>query len=58
MVFTGDLTLKGAQYEIAKNWCAAYKKWINGEGCEEQQPRGEAQMRVLLGRGSTRGLSS
>jgi 5-methylcytosine-specific restriction endonuclease McrA len=34
MVCAGDLTLNGAQHEIATDWRAAYKKWINGKGCE------------------------
>jgi hypothetical protein len=25
--------LKGAQHEIATDWRAAYKKWIDGKGC-------------------------
>ena len=36
MVCAGDLTLKGAQHEIATDWRAAYKKWIKGKGCGEQ----------------------
>jgi hypothetical protein len=36
MVCAGDLTLKGAQHEIATDWRAAYKKWINGKGCGER----------------------
>ena len=32
----GDLTLKGAQHEIATDWRAGYKKWINGKGCGDQ----------------------
>jgi hypothetical protein len=36
MVCAGDLTLKDAQHEIATDWRAAYKKWINGKGCREQ----------------------
>jgi len=36
MVCAGDLTLKGAQHEIATDWRAGYKKWINGKGCGEQ----------------------
>ena len=36
MVCAGDLTLNGAQHEIATDWRAAYKKWINGKGCETQ----------------------
>jgi len=36
MVCAGDLTLKGAQHEVATDWRAGYKKWINGKGCGEQ----------------------
>jgi hypothetical protein len=36
MVCAGDFTLKGAQHEIATDWRAAYKEWINGKGCGEQ----------------------
>jgi hypothetical protein len=36
MVCAGDLTLNGAQHEIATDWRAAYKKWINGKGCGQQ----------------------
>lgn len=32
MVCAKDLTLNGAQHEIATDWCAAYKKWFNGRG--------------------------
>jgi len=35
MVCAGDLTLKGAQHEIATDWRAAYKKWVNSKGCGE-----------------------
>jgi hypothetical protein len=34
--YVGDLTLRGAQHEIATDWRAVYKKWINGKGCGEQ----------------------
>jgi hypothetical protein len=36
MVCVGDLTLNGAQHEIATDWRAAYKKWINSKGCGER----------------------
>jgi len=36
MVCAGDLTLEGAQHEIATDWRAGYKKWISGKGCGEQ----------------------
>jgi hypothetical protein len=36
MVCAGDLTLKGAQHEIATDWHAAYKKWVDSRGCGEQ----------------------
>lgn len=35
MVCAGDVTLNGAQHEIATDWRAAYKKWIDGKGCGE-----------------------
>ena len=35
MVRAGDVTLNGAQHEIATDWRAAYKKWIDGKGCGE-----------------------
>jgi hypothetical protein len=36
MVCAGDVTLNGAQREIATDRRAAYKKWINGKGCGQQ----------------------
>jgi hypothetical protein len=36
MVCANDLTLNGAQHEIATDWRAAYKKWINSNGCGER----------------------
>ena len=36
MVCAGDLTLNGAQHEIAIDWRAGYKKWINAKGCGTQ----------------------
>jgi hypothetical protein len=36
MLCAGDLTLNGAQHEIATDWRAAYKKWMNGKGCGAQ----------------------
>jgi hypothetical protein len=35
MVCAGDLTLKGAQHEIATDWRAAYKNWVDSKGCGE-----------------------
>jgi hypothetical protein len=35
MVCAGDVTLTGAQHEIAMDWRAAYKKWVDGKGCGE-----------------------
>jgi hypothetical protein len=34
MVCAGDATLNGARHEIATDWRAAYKKWVNPKGCE------------------------
>jgi hypothetical protein len=36
MVCACDLTLKGAQHEIATDWRATYKKRMKGKGCGEQ----------------------
>jgi len=33
MVCDGKITLKQAQQAIAKNWIAAYKKYVDKEGC-------------------------
>lgn len=35
MVCEGKLTLAQAQKEIATNWIAAYKKYIDKEGCPD-----------------------
>jgi len=35
MVCDGKLTLQEAQEAIAKNWIAAYKKYVHKEGCPE-----------------------
>jgi hypothetical protein len=51
MVCAGDLTLKGAEHEIATDWRAAYKKWINGKGLRGTVTTWEAQMRLKLERG-------
>jgi hypothetical protein len=36
MVCAGDATLNGAQHEIATNWRAAYKKWVDSKGCGDR----------------------
>ena len=33
--WSAPATLNGAQHEIATDWRAAYKKWIDGKGCRE-----------------------
>jgi len=33
MVCDGKITLKQAQQAIAKNWIAAYEKYVDKEGC-------------------------
>jgi hypothetical protein len=62
MVCIGDATLIDAQHEIAMDWRAAYKKWIDGKGCEELwQHRKKSRRSSNLKRGdapSTQGTSN
>lgn len=38
LVCDGKITLAEAQRAIATNWVAAYKKYVNREGCPEVEP--------------------
>jgi hypothetical protein len=45
-----DPTLKGAQHEIATDWRAGYKKWINGKGAGNSSHDGSPDAPQVLNR--------